>query len=537
MFIDGDISRKCFVECFSIAICLYVFINFIVAFYKNSFNGEEYELFMERSKDLIRIKNYLFNFNIIGINAPWGAGKTYLFRKLQNEDEMKKEYEFINIYLLSCNLENLPQIVISELEKILVKFGIYSRYSNTLKKMLSANNMINNIYMTIFLDNTNFVDYMKGFKDEVAKINKTIVIVYEDIDRINDLNVIKNILSVSENLIGNNIKIIYQYDKINLRNIDKTLNNEYLDKYIPYVVDLTKIELYDTIINLLDSSEKIYKYLSKKDFYFINMPVIVNYYFKSVFKINNDIENVLPKDNLSVRKVIHFLEEIENILEYENYLKKEEFKRIVIIFCFIKHFDYAIYNKLIIGKSLIDTLTILIGKECTIFDLIVKRDNLVIEEILNDDNNRKILNYIFLLGYKLDIWDPKKNMRQNFYRNVKDKNYNDKIDRIIWHLLGQGVSEYTNKEQAIKVLKRDVLNLSDDKMEEGFDKFWSKYFNGDYKKETGNSTIFLIGKSAMSSLFEAMYVSDNTEEEWCKFLDFYFKYSKIDKIDNELLII
>ncbi|MDM8108683.1 P-loop NTPase fold protein [Phascolarctobacterium faecium] len=535
LFIDGDISRKCFVECFSIAICLYVFINFIVAFYKNSFNGEEYELFMERSKDLIRIKNYLFNFNIIGINAPWGAGKTYLLRKLQNEDEMKKEYEFINIYLLSCNLENLPQIVISELEKILVKFGIYSRYSNTLKKMLSANNMINNIYMTIFLDNTNFVDYMKGFKDEVAKINKTIVIVYEDIDRINDLNVIKNILSVSENLVGNNIKIIYQYDKINLRNIDKTLNNEYLDKYIPYVVDLTKIELYDTIINLLDSSEKIYKYLSKKDFYFINMSVIVNYYFKSVFKINNDIENVLPKDNLSVRKVIHFLEEIENILEYENYSKKEEFKRIVIIFCFIKHFDYAIYNKLIIGKSLIDTLTILIGKEYTIFDLIVKRDNLVIEEILNDDNNRKILNYIFLLGYKLDIWDPKKNMRQNFYRNVKDKNYNDKIDRIIWHLLGQGVSEYTNKEQAIKVLKRDVLNLSDDKMEEGFDKFWSKYFNGDYKKETGNSTIFLIGKSAMSSLFEAMYVSDNTEEEWCKFLDFYFKYSKIDKIDNELI--
>ena len=53
--------------------------------YSKNLISEKYELFRERSKDLIRIKNYLFNFNIIGINAPWGAGKTYLIQKLQNE--------------------------------------------------------------------------------------------------------------------------------------------------------------------------------------------------------------------------------------------------------------------------------------------------------------------------------------------------------------------------------------------------------------------------------------------------------------------
>ena len=535
IFKDGNILKKEFIEYFSIAIALYIVINVIMVLYSKNLISEKYELFRERSKDLIRIKNYLFNFNIIGINAPWGAGKTYLIQKLQNEEEIKKAYDFINIYLLTCNLENLPQIIISELEKILLKYGIYSRYSNSLKKLFSSNNIINNIYMTVFLDNTNFVDYMVGFKNEVAKINKTIVIVYEDIDRIHDLKVIKNILSISENLVGNNIKIIYQYDKNNLKNIDKTLNNDYLDKYIPYVVNLTEIELFNSVTNLLELNESVYKYLDKKDFSFISMPIIVNYYFKTIFNTDDDIENLLPVNSFSVRKVKHFLDEIENILEYENYLKKEEFKRIVIIFCFIKHFDYAIYNKLIIGKSLIDTLTISIGEEYTVFDLMEKRDNDKMKKILEEDYNQKILNYIFLLGYKLDIWDSKKNMRQNFYKNIKDKNYNDKIDRIIWHLLGQGVSEYTNKEQAVKVLKRDVLNLSEDKMKEGFDKFWSKYFNGDYKKETGNSTIFLIGKSAMSSLFEAMYVSDNSEEEWCKFLNFYFKYSKIDKIDNELI--
>ena len=178
-----------------------------------------YKLFRERKEDLKRIKEYLNKFNIIGINGEWGSGKTYLLECLQNEKDMKDKYEFVNIYLLTCNLDNLSQILINELEKVLVKYGIYSRYSNSLRKILATNNFIDSLFSSMILDTNSFTASINGFKNEIRKLDKTLVIVFEDLDRIDYANVIKKILSVSENLVGENIKIVYQYDQSNLERL------------------------------------------------------------------------------------------------------------------------------------------------------------------------------------------------------------------------------------------------------------------------------------------------------------------------------
>lgn len=281
-----NLSFEKMLLCSAIIILFNIIIDILVNKCILNNNNRNYKIFRERKEDLKRIKEYLNKFNIIGIKGEWGSGKTYLMEYLQDEREMQDKYEFVNIYLMSCNLDNLPQILINELDKVLVKYGIYSRYSSSLRKILASNNFINSIFSSIFLDSNSFTASINGFKNEIKKLNKTIVIVFEDLDRINDANVIKKIFSISENLIGENIKVVYQYDQRNLENIDECFNRNYLDKYIPYTINLTEISFYDIIDKVLKEYQNEYNYLKDNDFNFLHISVRLDWILREIFNRN-----------------------------------------------------------------------------------------------------------------------------------------------------------------------------------------------------------------------------------------------------------
>ena len=534
-----NLSFRKMVLCTAIIILFNIIIDTLVNKYVLN-NNIKFKLFRERKEDLKRIKEYLAKFNLIGVNGEWGSGKTYLIECLQNEKEMQDKYEFINIYLLSCNLDNLPQILINELEKVLVKYGIYSRYSNSLRKILASNNFINSMFSSIFLDSNSFTASINGFKNEIKKLNKTIVIVFEDLDRINDANVIKKIFSISENLIGKNIKVVYQYDQRNLENIDECFNRNYLYKYIPYTINLTKISFYDIINKVLKEYQNEYNYLKDNDFNFLYIPVRLDWILREIF--NRNIEYKLNISNYSVRKVKHFLDEIENTFENEEIYRGNDLKRAVIIFYLIKHFDNDIYNKFTLFKGLIETFLLEFDdNKYTINEIMYKfknneLNNEDIDTILTFDLNKKALGYLFMIEYRFNS-EKKRGIEilEETELQLKDNNYNDKINRVFWHLLCKGKSEYTDMEQMVKVLKRDVLSLPDDKIVDGFNNFTNKMYNEEYKNETGNIVAFYIGIPEFYTLFQAMSIATNKESDWIKFLNFYFSYKKIDSITLDLI--
>ena len=532
-------------EKMALSTLLLIFFNIMIdvlvhkyILYKN--DNKNYKLFRERKEDLKRIKEYLNKFNIIGINGEWGSGKTYLLECLQNEKDMQDKYEFVNIYLLTCNLDNLSQILINELEKVLVKYGICSRYSNSLRKILATNNFIDSLFSSMFLDTNSFTASINGFKNEIRKLDKTLAIVFEDLDRIDAPNVIKKILSVSENLIGENIKIVYQYDQSNLERINECFNRNYLDKYIPYTINLTKISFYDIINKVLKEYQNEYNYLKKNDFNFLRIHVRLDWILREIF--NKNIEYSLKIYNYSIRKVKHFLDEIENTFENEEMYRENDLRKAVIIFYLIKHFDYDIYNKFTLSKGLIETFTLNFnGEEYAIDEIIYKFKNNElnsrdIDKILINDLNRKVLGYLFLIEYRLNNKEKRGiEILEETELELGNNNYNDKINRVFWHLLCKGKSEYTDMEQMVKVLKRDVLSLSDDKMIEGFNNFMNKMYNEKYKDETGNIVSFYMGIPGFHTLFQAMSIATSKESDWLKFLSFYFTYKKVDTVNLELI--
>lgn len=532
-------------EKMALSTLLLIFFNIMIdvlvhkdILYKN--DNKNYKLFRERKEDLQRTKEYLNRFNIMGINGEWGSGKTYLMKYLQNEKDMQDKYEFVNIYLLSCNLDNLSQILINELEKVLIKYGIYSRYSNSLRKILASNNFIDTLFSSMFLDTNSFTASINGFKNEIRKLDKTLVIVFEDLDRINDANVIKKIFSISENLVGENIKIVYQYDQRNLEMINECFNRNYLDKYIPYTVNLTQINFYDIVNKVLKEFEDEYEYVKKNDFNFLCIHIRLDWVLREIF--NKNIEYSLKIYNYSIRKVKHFLDEIENTFENEEMYRENDLRKAVVIFYLIKHFDYDIYNKFTLSKGLIETFTLNFnGKEYTIDEIIYKFKNNElnsrdIDKILTNDLNRRVLGYLFLIEYRFNNKEKRGiEILEETELELGNNNYNDKINRVFWHLLCKGKSEYTDMEQMVKVLKRDVLSLSDDKMIEGFNNFMNKMYNEKYKDETGNIVSFYMGIPGFHTLFQAMSIATSKESDWLKFLSFYFTYKKVDTVNLELI--
>lgn len=532
-------------EKMTLSTLLLIFFNIMIdvlvhkyILYKN--DNKNYKLFRERKEDLKRIKEYLNKFNIIGINGEWGSGKTYLLECLQNEKDMNDKYEFVNIYLLTCNLDNLSQILINELEKVLVKYGICSRYSNSLRKILATNNFIDSLFSSMFLDTNSFTASINGFKNEIRKLDKTLVIVFEDLDRIDDANVIKKILSVSENLVGENIKIVYQYDQRNLERINECFNRNYLDKYIPYTINLTQISFFDIIDKVLKEFQNEYEYIKKNDFNFLRIHVRLDWVLREIF--NKNIEYSLKIYNYSIRKVKHFLDETENTFENEEMYRENDLRKAVVIFYLIKHFDYDIYNKFTLSKGLIETFTLNFnGKEYTIDEIIYKFKNNElnsrdIDKILINDLNRKVLGYLFLIEYRLNNKEERGiEILEETELELGNNNYNDKINRVFWHLLCKGNSEYTDMEQLVRILKRDVLGLPDDKIMDGFINFMNKMYKQEYKDETGNIVSFYMGIPGFHTLFQAMSIAASKESDWLKFLSFYFTYKKLDTVDLELI--
>jgi len=516
---------------------------------KNNEKREEITLFPQRESDLQNVKKYLLKFNTIGINGVWGSGKTVLIEQLKTDDEIAEKYEFVVIDLLSCNLDEIQVSLLNELQNALSRNRIYSAHSNQLKNILGSVGFFDKIKNVVFPDNTSYRVALTGFKNDINKMGKSIIIVFEDIDRISSKDVIEKIFSISEHLSCSKIKVIYQYDQSKLENLG--FDRNYSEKYIPFVINLTEISLFDSIelcFSELNIDERI---LDMSDFNFLRIPLSFDYYLQSVFGLN--ITFGLTTYDLGIRKPKQFLMELSECFHANENYKDALAKKAVITFYVVKHFFDDIYRQINVAESLLDTLKFKHeDNNYTIFQIItmykptdgadserkLSEDDLNI--IINEQSNRCILAVLNWFGYNFDI-DRVENNFTAFANedsvNISKKNKNEKIDRIIWHLWASGKSEYTDYENAASKMISTVLCKPKEEQDGAFEEFWKMMFDGrnDEVNRSDNNTIFLLGIPPFISLFKAFYVATTSSDNWLKLIDFYFNHNKIEKIDEELI--
>ena len=525
------LSIKILIVYYFILFCIILFKS---VYYTSNINLENTEdLFVERKYDLERLLNYLNNFSIIGINGEWGSGKSFLIDHLKN-------FILIKIDLLSCNIDEIQTVILNEIDKLLKNQGIFSPFSPKLKKIIQQGKLFENISQLFVKNDISYSDAITGLRNNLRSINKPVVIVYEDLDRVENSTVIKQILGISEKISGDNIKILYQFSEINL--LEKGIDRAYLEKYIPFILNLTDIPFRSTLSYVLEEKSNKDFLLKEEDFTFLYSPIYLPH-FKNFDNLNRSLTSMrFELTNVTIRKTQLFLTELNQVITEKEIYKKN--KRVVILFFLLKHFYYEAYKKIYPGESILDSFTFLYqDKKDTILNWVIycHNEKINILDLMTIENNKLSAFIISIFEYNCDI-ETINNDFEDFVNearnNLKNKNLNEQKDRIIWSLIANGKSEYTDCEKFVNSFYDEVINTPKTEWIKNFENLWSNLFDRKYKdmEKRDNNTIFRMGIPSMISLFQANYVIGRSGSQWINLIDFYFLYNKnLDTITPELI--
>ena len=527
----SELTINILIVCYCI---LYLFILSQKENDKSKINLKTHEeLFTERKYDLKRLIDYLNNFSIVGINGEWGSGKSFLTDHLQ-------DFTLIKIDLLSCNIDEIQSVIINEIDKLLKNEGIFSPFSPKLKKIIQQGKLFENISLFFIKNDISYSEAITGLRNNLRSITKPVVIVYEDLDRVENSTVIKQILGISEKIAGNNIKILYQFSETSL--LEKGIDRAYLEKYIPFILNLTDIPFKSTLSYVLEEKSNKDFLLKEEDFTFLYSPIYLPH-FKNFDNLNRPLTSMrFELTNVTIRKTQLFLTELNQVITEKEIYKKN--KRVVILFFLLKHFYYEAYKKIYPGESILDSFTFLYqDKKDTILNWVIycHNEKINILDLMTIENNKLSAFIISIFEYNCDI-ETINNDFEDFVNearnNLKNKNLNEQKDRIIWSLIANGKSEYTDCEKFVNSFYDEVINTPKTEWIKNFENLWSNLFDRKYKdmEKRDNNTIFRMGIPSMISLFQANYVIGRTGSQWINLIDFYFLYNKnLDTITPELI--
>ena len=508
-------------EISKIIIILFIFvISFFVCKFikqkiydkKNNKIKEKKELFEERKEDLKRLEKYLKDFNIVGIDGDWGSGKSFLTDYLEG-------YIKIKIDLLACNEDDIQIVVLNELDKLLKNQRIFSSYSPKLKKILKKERFFENIGDVLVSDDTLYSDVLTGLSKDLDKVDGTILIIYEDLDRVEDTNVIKKILGISEKISSRKVKVLHQFSCQNLNY--KGIDRNYLEKYIPFIVKITDIPFFSVLEYVIDDNKE-YKNFSKDDFKFLKYH-FYDPFIKGVCK--NRMEFKIVCNNVTIRRMKYFLDEVDKILsEEEEYIKN---KKDVILILFIKHFRNETYLKIIPGKSLMDTFLFEYNDEerkLKDWEKYCKEKEIDMSDIINNAKNEESRFILGLFGYNFNITEKSgyEAIMLESERNLEYKNLNEKKDQIIWSVISNGEEKYSESE---KIVNNFIVNVIDSKKGTREDRF----------KKFLNDTPPLIGVPMIIYLFKNINKVGIDDNKLIDVIDCCFEEFEIEEIDIDII--
>ncbi|SEJ96002.1 KAP family P-loop domain-containing protein [Propionispira arboris] len=514
------------------------------------------KLYGKRQSDLNTIKEKIKNkdFPIIGIEAAWGDGKTFFIKKLNESFQDNEKYEVITIDVLACNLDVLPQIIVDEMERVLYENGIISRYSKRLKNFFDKEKKIKFFGELLSESNESYAKAFCNLRKELKKLGKTILIVYEDLDRIVDKNVIIKIFYISEKLAFNNecVKILYQYDPVKLKEyLGDAGEPKYLEKYIPYTMKLSKVDFYEVIQNEIKENgfdKAILTAGNLQDFQANSMAFV-----KDIIQGIDLTEkiNVVFRDIYSIRTVRYFLTDIYHILSRPNN-RVDGDKHTIIAFFFIKHFLTEIYSRFACGKNLRycfdiknddklmpawEVLRILSEKDSS-----TTKENMQMGKLFQDDEDIKAyIAYRFLVGdnYDLDVRDTEKSRSvvAESSRAMQQGQMLDQIESIIWHLVEAGQPVLTDYQWIVDNMQELILSKKKTEWDAGYREFEGKLPT---RKFSADILTALWGKGAEYrwKIYFISFIateSPNQPVDYRGLLELYFLIKKPKKINDSFM--
>lgn len=456
------------------------------------------ELYPERKEDKKSIYDFLTvedKFNVLGIDENFGEGKTFVVNKvLEILDDSK--FEVIKIKCLLLEKEEIYPYIIKQLNRVLIKNLIFTGHFEKLKNSFikSVDGEYLGGFFNLFIRETS-IDDIENFKQAIFRLNRKIILIFEDFDRNSNCEKIEKLFSFIDDFSENNIKSLVLYSSDNLKNINKKYNRNYIEKYIPLTRSLTQLSFRRIL-------EREIKGLDKEDFYFLisifeGDKNIFSRDFerkKKEFKFVLDFQSLtslkmISHINWTPRNIKNFVDEVR--VYFDKGLKIE--KRIVIAFTFLKNLLYEeFYEKIDESFSFEKTFPINLkllknNTDITLEDLdilnrlIFKKYSILLNqkiEFINIGKNRiffddrfkndsshinnylRKLNLPILKGYSIEeISECLKNIEKIILKDRKEVVYNtDSTDNIFIYALFNYFLLLRNDENKVMENNEKIVN-------------------------------------------------------------------------------
>ena len=535
-------------------------VIFTGLFLQKIFNSKESEgvsafdeLFQTQKHDIDRLRRYIIRFPLLGINAKWGNGKSFVWTHLCGDPEIRKNFDIIQIDLLNVDLDSVEIVLINELERLLENYCIYPRSSRHLKALLGKNQWIYWFSSMAGDGNDGLAASFQLLQEDLGKIPKKVLIGFEDIDRISDSGQIKKIFAIAEKLSSDQIHIVFQYNIDLLRSVDNgILNRDYLEKYIPFTVSLTEIPYQKLVRELWARFEMDSLPVDSKKVRYIGT-VYPDFSAASTARrwgVLESLETIrIPVDSLaSIRKVRDYLLELKEVLSSNPQFCQEKTAETVCYILFIKHFFPADFDLLTIGESPLQTFYFVEqdGKRRYTLPEILKSCQFVQGEkqetaeergkkltaLFSVPENGRRLALLILLGYRFSFLPARPGEPFSSGQVLEEKNR--KIDHLVWNLIANGSSELTDAENDINQLEKIVLDQPESKWEESWKQFQMDRYNGKFAK-INNKTVARMDHGKFIDTFRAMQISGKAGHIQGRFLPVFFSLYSRNEITVELL--
>lgn len=218
---------------------------------------------LEYSESAKRLANDLENIQLetsysIGLISPWGTGKTSYLNLLEYHLDKDK---FIVLNFNPRNSRSAINIQEDFFDELFSKLGSYDfRFSSAFKDYLKAISVINENKIISFLFNIHKIwnkeDEKEQINNAILRLNKKIVVIIEDFDRLLSNEIIEVFKLIDGNASFSNIIFVTAYDKKHINNIiGETYSNEeslFSDKFFNLEIQIP-----------LRPYDKIYKYIEE----------------------------------------------------------------------------------------------------------------------------------------------------------------------------------------------------------------------------------------------------------------------------------
>lgn len=396
----------------------------------------------------------------MGIDENFGEGKTFVVNKALEMLEDNK-FEVIKIRCLLLEKEEIYPYIIKQLNRVLIKNLIFTGHFEKLKNSFikSVDGKYLGGFFNLFIRETN-IDDIENFKQAIFRLNKKIILIFEDFDRNSSCEKIEKLFSFIDDFSENNIKSLVLYSSDNLKNINKKYNRNYIEKYIPLTRSLTQLSFRRIL-------EQEITGLDKEDFHFLisifegDENIILRDYDRNIkeLKFLSDFQNLTSLNmvshiNWTPRNIKNFVDEVRMYLDKG--LKIE--KRIIIAFTFLKNLFYEeFYEKIDESFSFEKTFPVYLK-------LVKNNIDITLEDL--DILNRLILKKNSILSnQKIEFLDIGEN-RIFFSGRLKDdsrhiNSYLKKLNLPILKICNiEGIREGLNNIE--KILLEDRKKIVDD---------------------------------------------------------------------------